>query len=111
MSKNPHGLKVGQELFYVSYRGSNFTTPVTVEKVGNKWAEIKNRTRISLETLICDGGQYSPSGRCYLSEQDYRDELEQEALTRAIHKATEWRVRYPLQKLREVARILEVNHE
>ena len=40
-------------------------------KVGRKWAELDNRERIDLETLISDGGRYAQNGRCYVSQEAY----------------------------------------
>jgi hypothetical protein len=66
------GLVVGQELFWAgagNYRGRNYS--VTVTKVGRKWAELSNRHRIDLETMIADGKEYTSPGRCWVTETHY----------------------------------------
>jgi hypothetical protein len=69
--KNPHNLQVGQSLWYVPSNRRDSERPVTVQKIGNRWAAIGYSLRIDLETLRADGGNYSSPGRCYLSEQDW----------------------------------------
>lgn len=71
---NPHNIQAGQELYLVpnrSYHGTN--RKVIVQKIGRKWAELMGGGRISLETLWLDGGQYSSSAKCYLSESEYKN--------------------------------------
>ena len=74
-SSNPHGLTVGQELFFVS--SGRYTAPraVTVEKIGRKWAVLDNHTRIDMTSLRADGRGYASPGSAYLTEGDYRDEV------------------------------------
>jgi len=53
---------------------------VTVTKVGRKWAQLDNRERIDLETLVADGGGFSAPGCCYLSQEHHEGVM-------ALHKA------------------------
>ncbi len=68
---------VGQKLWYVSGVHKR-THEVVVKKVGRKWFELEGGhfPRISIETFQADGGIYMSPGRCYLSEQVYREEQE-----------------------------------
>ena len=73
---------VGQELFasFGRNRHKNECT-MTISKVGRKWLELDDgRYRANIETLDIDGGQDSSPGKCYVSKQDYDDEV---ALTEA----------------------------
>lgn len=66
----------GMKLFWAyndHRRGRNET--VTVTKVGRKWADLDNCPRIDVKTLIADGGKYSSPGRCYYSEDEYKNQL------------------------------------
>lgn len=71
----------GQKLWWVPRR-NRYAQPkeVTVTKVGRKWAQLDNHERIDLKTLVADAGQYSPSGCCYLSREEYE---QAEALAQA----------------------------
>lgn len=74
-------LQEGQKLWWV-YSSNRRGQPreVTITKVGRKWAQLDNDKRIDLETLVADAGQYSPSGCCYLSREEYE---QAEALAKA----------------------------
>lgn len=67
---------VGQELWHVpsDRRWRDKSCTVRVTKVGRKWAQLDNGDRIDVQTLRVDCGQYSSSGRCWLSEADWRKE-------------------------------------
>jgi len=71
-------LEVGQKLWYVP-RATRLGKPehVSITKIGRKWAYIGGRrnTRVDIETLIVDGGDFSSPGRCYLSEAYYEDSV------------------------------------
>lgn len=77
---NPHALYVGQTLYYVPYerRYSIKEQSVTVEKIGRKWVEISPHWvgRIDIQTLAVDGGAYMSPGRCWLSEDLYKQHVE-----------------------------------
>lgn len=74
---NPHKLQVGQKLWFVpADRRNGDGCEVTVEAVGRTWAKISNQYRIDLQSLIADGGQYVSPGRCYLSVEAYREDVE-----------------------------------
>ena len=65
-------LTEGQKLWWVPQRHRHEQQrEVSVIKVGRKWAQLDNNERIDIDTLIADGGQYSPSGCCYLSREIY----------------------------------------
>lgn len=74
--KNPHGLYVGQQLYFVpsEIRKRNPVT-ATVTAVGRKWVSIEMAgwwgVRIDIQTLIADGGGYSSPGNCYFSQEEY----------------------------------------
>lgn len=73
---NPHGLTVGQSLFFVNNQTRQETTrTVTVLSVGRKWAELDNRTRIDMVSLRADGRGFTSPGTAYLSEGDYREKV------------------------------------
>lgn len=79
-------LVVGQKLWlvYTQRNRRDDGREVEVMKVGRKWAEVsRERTRLNIETLELDGGVYVSPGRCYLSEQAYRDE---QALSAALFR-------------------------
>ena len=68
-------LTEGQKLWWVPLRSRySKEKEVTVLKVGRKWAQLDNRERIDIETLVVDAGQYSPNGCCYLSRDAYEQE-------------------------------------
>lgn len=72
---NPHNLTIGQELWFVPERYSHLSPRnIKVKKIGRIWAETSTMMRISLDTLVADGGQYSPPGRCYLSRDAWEAE-------------------------------------
>lgn len=74
----------GQKLWWVPQRNRHaHEKEVTVLKVGRKWAQLDNHERIDLETLVADAGQYTPSGCCYLSREEYE---QAGALTQAWSK-------------------------
>ena len=74
-------LSEGQKLWWVPQHSLGMKgREVTVLKVGRKWAELDNGERIDLETLISDVGRYAPNGRCYLSQEAYK---QAEALVQA----------------------------
>ena len=68
---NPHGLKVGQEVYYVpSLRRDPHL--VKIDKVGRVWAtfEGESRKKIKLETLGVFEGDYH-CGEVHVSKDDY----------------------------------------
>lgn len=67
-------LKENQKLWFVG--SGNFSRTrgeVTVTSVGRKWASVEGAFigRIAVDTLMADGGAYSPPGRCYASQEDW----------------------------------------
>jgi hypothetical protein len=63
---NPHGLVIGQSLFYVPTAAYRQPCEIPIIKIGNKWATLKNHERVNLVTLLVDGGEYSSPATCYL---------------------------------------------
>lgn len=74
---------VGQKLFWVHKLSRDRCGIVTIEKIGNKWIYLSNLERIDCEDLISPRG----FGRCYLSENEYRDEIE---LSSEWQKIRQW---------------------
>lgn len=68
-------LKEGQKLWYVSTY-SRYQGPVTITKVGRKWAQLDNNERIDIKTMLADGKRYSSPGECYASKKEYDAEVE-----------------------------------
>ena len=73
-------LKVGDRLWLVKRPGGRnlAQSEVIVTKIGRKWAQIANaerptyaEPRIDVETLVCDGGNFTSPGRCYRSKDEY----------------------------------------
>jgi hypothetical protein len=64
-------LTPGTKLWFVGSRNSRTEREVTVLSVGRKWAKLDNHTRIDIETMWADGGQYSSPGRAFRSKQEY----------------------------------------
>ena len=78
---------VGQKLWWVQAMYGRRCEPAQVEveikKVGRKWLELTNHYRIKIETMLADGRGYASPGTCYLSQQEYLDDL---ALRKAWHE-------------------------
>lgn len=109
--KNPHNLKVGQNLFMVKSRdyGSVNERLVVISKVGTKWAQLECGERVNLVGLFIDGGEYSSPGKCYLCEQEYIDIKEKEICWLKIYRSiTHVTPNCTLGELKEVARLLRV---
>ena len=71
---------VGQRLLYVPAQNRGPPREVTVTRVGRKWFEANGvYSRISIETLWVDGGQYGSPGRCWLSAESYEAEKSRQA--------------------------------
>lgn len=108
-SHNPHGLKVGQEVYYVSNIRDRHKAFVNVVKVGRVWAELSNDYgRANLRTLKIDGGQSSSPGRVYLNEQAYLDQCEFIAISKKITGSLFATFNCTLDELREAAKLLGV---
>ena len=114
-SKNPHGLTVGRELFLVlNRRHLPGGKPVTVTAVGRKWAEIDHgKHRINIQTLYVDGGGYSSPGRCYLSEQEWKDNVLRKDAWGSLRQKIERMYTLPadltIQKMDQIAELLGID--
>lgn len=60
--------EVGQTLWFVTRETGR---EVMITKVGRKWLGIGCLGRINRETLELDCGGYTPTGKCYLSQEAY----------------------------------------
>lgn len=69
-------LEIGQELWFVPReRRDGKPHPVTITKIGRKWAEVdRGYYRIDINTLVADGGQYASPGRCWLNQSAWEEE-------------------------------------
>jgi hypothetical protein len=113
---NPHGLTVGQELFvvYDERRRAGGNRPVIVTKIGRKWVDIcEGRYRIDAETLRIDGKGFSSPGRCYLTEQAYREEAEIKdawwSLYRRIDRMHSMPAGMTIEKMDQIADLLGID--
>jgi len=64
-------LEVGQKLWYVPNSSRDNQQEVTIQNIGRKWAKADYVSKIDINTLEVNGGQYSSPGRCYLSKEEY----------------------------------------
>lgn len=113
-SKNPHGLKVGQRLYFVSNSHHRDPSWWTITKIGKTWATVEGGNRVCLMDLRVDGGGCSSPGDVYLSEDDYEDHKKQLQLCRMIRDRLEtWGGRpIPLLlTLEKVAELLDIKLE
>lgn len=71
--------KVGQELYYEPFDARDRNNRmVRIIKIGRKWLELDgtwSKMRADIETLLVDGGKYSPPGQCYLSREARETEV------------------------------------
>lgn len=69
-------LTVGQQLWCVPRDKRRGPYEVTIEKIGRKWATLDEwDTRINIETLSVDGGRDLSQAQCYLSREEWEDEV------------------------------------
>jgi len=73
-------LVVGQKLWYVLNYQPTPQYQVTIEKIGRKWAQLSGcrKERVDIETLRVDGGKYNSPGQCYLTKEDYDNQIKLE---------------------------------
>ena len=73
---------VGQELYWewsdYSHK-RNTGEMVTITKIGRRWLNLSNTHRVDVSTLVADGGNYSPPGRCFLSRDAREAERSRDA--------------------------------
>lgn len=64
---NKHGIKVGQELWFVPENKAYSQKSIEIERVGTKWGYPRGSAlRINLESLIVEDNGGCSYGRCYL---------------------------------------------
>lgn len=90
----PKNLKVGQPIFFKPLgnraRGGrgNEILEATIASVATKFFTVKNQElngeKFFIDSLMHNGGQYSPQYKGYLSKQDILDETEREKLLTEI---------------------------
>lgn len=95
---------VGQQLYWVSNSRHGSNHHVTVESIGRKWIGISGRRRISAETMVHDGGQYAPAGRCYFSEEEHDAEMERNREWELLLVLTKYRYPVPAHLTTEMIR-------
>lgn len=114
-------MKVGDRVFvqYWQRRYHRDGEPLVehvITKVGRKWAEIKEPSRVDrdyhmrfdMQTLRIDGGSFSEPGRVYLSREVWEEEQERMNLRRQIRAAMDTDIsNVPLDALRDFATVLE----
>ncbi len=75
-----HDFIVGQTLYLSEFnlRRGHYTYPLKIAKIGRKWLEMDDvtKTRVDIQTLAIDGGNYSSPGKAYLSKEAYVEEHE-----------------------------------
>jgi hypothetical protein len=112
-SLNPHGLFVGDCLFYVANDNRRSTTTVSVVKIGRKWVELSNRNRVDIMSLEADGGQYSSPGTAWLSEQAYRDRVALQDAWRSLRRQIDGLYGAPagltIEKMDQIADLLGID--
>ncbi|MBI2725416.1 MAG: hypothetical protein HYX42_04120 [Polaromonas sp.] len=101
-------LTVGQELYWVGAQSYSKNQPVTVTKVGRKWATLSNSYRIDIHTHIADGGSYSSPGSCYPNEAAYVAEQLANAAFSKLKNSMGWAPRdgVKIRDIYEAARLL-----
>ena len=78
-NNNPHGIKVGQELYVPPTMWSN-PSIVTVTKVGRLWGTTGRNSRFDLETMRYEHGR----GRLYLSLDHYKQCFDEHVAAKAL---------------------------
>ena len=103
-------LTVGQELLYVPAYHRKKPRMVKVIKVGRRWATLDNRSRIDMQTLEADGGDYSSPGRCYNSPEEYEEHLRLYSLYGRLKDGLGWipRVGVTSDDVLQAAKLLRV---
>jgi hypothetical protein len=74
-SPTPEKLSVGQKLWFVPSGRRGDPKEVTILKIGRKYADIGNGSRVDVKTLHVDGRNYSSPGTCFLSRDAHETEV------------------------------------
>lgn len=104
--------KVGQELWcvYNDRRiGQQHTT--VVQKVGRKWIELSNCHRMNAETMMLDGGNYSPPGRCFLSREEFEEIKQKKDAWMLFQRKAYWLIpdKFCIDDIRAAAKLLRID--
>lgn len=107
-------IHVGQQLYWVPSQPYAYSKGMTtVTKVGRKWAELDNRYRIDIRTMVADGGGYSSPGRCYQSQEEHERIVEEQRTWSTFRDKIANKYRCPdgitTEKIREAAKVLGIN--
>lgn len=73
-------MKVGDTVYVVLDENSRTKGLSGVVRVGRKWIYLSIGLRMEKSTMLLDGGGCSTPGRCYMTEQDYLDEVSRHSL-------------------------------
>lgn len=117
--ENKNKLQVGQKVWVETYSeryGQKSTLSESeISKIGKKFFEVTHsgysHGRYYIETLEHDGGDYSSKGRIWLSEQDYKDQIEAEKLNYEFRKLFQYSGSgLSLDQLRRIKSIVDETH-
>lgn len=110
---NPHGLKVGQEV-YVRWSWEKATTE-RIASIGRKYAKLElcwceTPYRVDMSDLFVDHDRGGSVGKGYLCEQDFLDERDSERLYGEVQNFLNQypRRKLSLSQLREAAKALGI---
>lgn len=81
---NPHGLKVGQKVYYVGRYRRGDTQWLTITKIGRVWAYTDLHVRFRVDDLRMYSDNNSPMGDIYLSKEVYDEAVTRDRLRRLI---------------------------
>ena len=107
---NKHGIKVGQELWFVPENKAYSQKSIEIERVGTKWGYPRGSAyRVNLESLIVEDNGGWHRGRCHLSEAAWRADQEVSDAWRSLRDAMSRRRRpegISAKQIREAAALL-----
>lgn len=104
---NPHGLKVGQKVYYVGRYRRGDTQWLTITKIGRVWAYTDLHVRFRVDDLRMYSDNNSPMGDIYLSKEAYDDAMASDRLRRMIRDRLDVFGRCPdLATLKSIAELL-----
>lgn len=112
-------LEVGQTVYLVAVQRTRGITEATIEKIGRKYLTVKLhswRVQFDKETLIQKNTGYGPGAdyTLYLTLEDYRTQVERNALVDTISREFRryrWEEKLSDRQLHEIAVVLGVEKE